>query len=236
MLAVEIQEPVLRSVLSELRYPATPRFIGARGELIERLRTLRASRDWNMAEQFVQVFTDGEPDHLLQVSAGNMAFSFETLPASESKELTAAAAETVLETLGLDEVSYVGVRSWWLAAADSFEDLRDHMVELLATNSKSILEPVGQKPSDAGWVFEFRTSQPEHVMRIGPMGAEQAAREWFRDKEPGNYPPHFLFVDIDRHYNGEVIAADEVLDRWDRAFDRCLSVAEDVMSRLRLAL
>ncbi len=233
---MEIQEPVLKSVLSEIRFPVTPRFVGSRGDLVERLKALKGLQDWNMAEQFVQVFTNGEPDHLLQVSAGNTALSLENLTAPECKELTAAAIEIVLEVLDLQEVSYVGVRSWWIAATESFQDLRDALIERFAAESTSVLEPVGQKPSDVGWVFEFRSTQPQHVLRVGPMGQEQASREIFRDKDPDNYPPQFLYVDLDRHYSDESVPAAAAVDRWTRTFDRSLSVAEDVMSRLRLAL
>ncbi len=144
-----------------------------------------------------------------------------------------AGAPTRLDALGLEAATYIGVRSLWLAATDDFDQLNEWLIEKIGGAAPSVLEPVGQKPSDSGWVFEFRSSEPEHVLRLGPMKQEQATSQIFRDKEPANYPPQFLYIDLDRQYRTMTQGGPAVVDRWGSAFDRCLAVAEQVVSRLR---
>ncbi|MDQ6775392.1 MAG: hypothetical protein M3071_04030 [Actinomycetota bacterium] len=230
---MEIQEPVLKSVLSEVRFRPTPRFPEKRADIIARLQEVRGLENWNMADQFVQALTEGDTDDLLQVSIGNAAFSFENPVATEARSATEEALNMVLDVLEIEAAIYVGVRSTWLAAAESFDELRDFLVANLGGASTSVLEPVGQKPSDVGWVFEFRATQPQHVLRLGPMQQEQASNQIFRDKDPENYPPNFLFLDLDRLYSASPVPREELIGRWGSAFDRCLEVATEVITRLR---
>lgn len=230
---MELQEAVLKAVISEIRFHPTPRFPETRAELIERLRDAESLDNWAMSEQFVQVFTEGDPRTLLQVSIGNLSTSFENMGPDECRAATGRTIETALDVLGLDAATYIGVRSLWLAATDDFDQLHEWLIEKIGGAAPSVLEPVGQKPSDSGWVFEFRSSEPEHLLRVGPMKQEQATAQIFRDKEPENYPPQFLFIDLDRQYKTVTHGGPAVIERWGSAFDRCLAVAEQIVARLR---
>lgn len=232
---MELQEAVLKAVISEIRFEPTPRFPEVRAELIERLRDAGGLDNWAMSEQFVQIFTEGDPRALLQVSIGNLSTSFENMGADECRAATGRTIETALDALGLKTATYIGVRSSWLAATDDFDQLNEWLIENIGGAAPHVLEPVGQKPSDSGWVFEFRSSEPEHLLRVGPMKEEQATSQ-LRDKEPGNYPPQFLLIDLDRQYKTVTQGVPAVVERWGSAFDRCLAVAEQVVGRLRSLL
>lgn len=230
---MELQEPILKAIMSEVRFDATPRFPEARATIIEHVRDAESLKTWMMSEAFLQVFTEGDPRVLLQVSNANLSASFENTERQESREATRRTFETALEALKLETVTFIGVRSLWLAATDDFDQLNDWLIDTVGAGSSSILEPVGQKPSDSGWVFEFRTTEPEHLLRFGPMKQEQATAQIFRDKEASNYPPQFLFLDLDRQYRTPITGASAVIDRWSSAFDRCVEVAELIVARLR---
>jgi hypothetical protein len=230
---MELQEPTLKAAITEVRFKPTPHFALARPDLIEDLQSIGELPDWGMNEQLIQVFAEGDPETVLQVSAGNMSTSFENTDADVCKAITGRAIEATIARLGIEAATYIGVRSIWLAAADDFDELHTWLVDTLGGQSLSVLEPVGQKPSDSGWVFEFRSSVPEHLLRIGPMKQEQATAQIFRDKAAENYPPQFLFLDLDRQYGAEATPGPEILDRWGKSFDRCLEVAEQIVDRLR---
>lgn len=230
---MELQEPILKAVISEVRFDATPRFPDARATIIEQVREAEGLKTWVMNEAFLQVFTEGDPRTLLQVSNANFSASFENTERQDCRETTRRTFETALEALKLETVTFIGVRSLWLAATDDFDSLNDRLIETIGAGSPSILEPVGQKPSDSGWVFEFRTTEPEHLLRLGPMKPEQAMTQIFRDKEASNYPPEFLFLDLDRQYRTSTTGTSAVIARWSSAFDRCVEVAELIVSRLR---
>ncbi len=230
---MDIQEPVLKAVLTEVRFEPTPRFPEKRAELIERLRELRDLQHWKMTEQFVQVLTEDDPSDLLQVSVGNGSFSFENPDAAECRNATETGIEIVVDALEVQAATYIGVRSMWVAAVETFDELRDHLIATVGGASAAVVEPVGQKASDAGWVFEFRTTQPQHVLRFGPMHQEQATTQIFRDKDPENYPPNFLFLDLDRLYNGDPVPREDLAARWGSAYDRNLEVATEVLAGLR---
>ncbi len=171
---MELHEPVLKAVITEIRFPPTPRFPEARAPIIERLREAESLENWTMSEQFLQVFTEADPRALLLVSIGNLSTSFENVDAETCRAATRRTIQTAFDALRIETATYIGARSMWLAASDDFDQLREWLLKTMGVPASKVLEPVGQKPTDAGWVFEFRKAQPERLLRLGPMKQEQA--------------------------------------------------------------
>jgi hypothetical protein len=222
---MELQDFVLKGVTSQLRWGVlTPRFIDRRGALIEALLARHDLTEWGYGEDVLEVF---KQDQSIALAAGNQ----EARGIFENVEDTGEVASTcrsffefVLGELDISEVSFVGVRSYWLAPTDSFEGLTAWMIEKLSPGVGPLREAVGTKPTDAGWVFEFHAADPKHRLRLGPMNPQQAMAQFFRDKNEENYPPQFLFLDFDRVYNDDKIDRSAALDRWETSFGRNLEI------------
>lgn len=234
--SVELQELATIAVITEARFPTTPKFTDIRGALVEGIMEEQKLPNWLLSDQAVQVFNENDSRAMFSVSASNMSASFEHLELSECRDRTADFLERTAISLQVEPVIFLGVRTISLAAASDFEELRDRMVECFSSNAQEVFEPFGRKPSDAGWGFEFRDSEPEHAVRIGPAKHGQAAMQLLRDRDPAKYPPQFLFLDIDRNYHREPIARDSLMERWSALFDRSLKLASSVGTVLQSKL
>lgn len=231
---MELQEFVVKSITSQIRFekPAL-RFFDMRGELLESLLVEAGLENWSLSDQGLEASTPDE-SRIVMVTAGDARVVLENLDnPEETKVQVRNALRHVLTELGVGNVRSVGVRSWWMAATDSFEQLNDWVCDKLSPPASAMFNAVGSRPTDSAWVFEFHKSDPKHNLRIGPMTAEQAMRQVFRDQKPENYPDEFLFLDLDRIYNQNLVPADGVLERWESTWDGNLDAAERLQAWLR---
>lgn len=228
---VEIQEFVTKGITSQLRYGVTPRFVDQRGQLIEALLDRHGLTEWGYGEDVVDVYKKDQ-SVFLRVGSREVLAMFENVASiDEVRQTTAAFLEWALEMLGVERIRTVGVRSYWLAAADSFAELNEHLLERFAGTMGRILEPFGTKPSDSGWTFDFHDQDPKHNLRLGPMTAEQAMG-LFRDQEKENYPPQALYLDVDRLYTEDPMEREQALRRWGSAFERNIEISQAICREL----
>jgi hypothetical protein len=224
---MELQDLVPAGVTSQLRFATVnPGFVDRRGALIESLLTQGELTEWRYGEDFLEVFRRDQSVALFASSRDLRAifehFEDRATVVSRTRDFLGA----TLEELAVTEIGFIGVRSYWLAAADSFADLNEWLLERLSPPLTPFFDVVGSKPTDAGWVLEFREKDPKHNLKIGPMTPAQATAQFFRDNDEENFPPQFLFLDIDRIYNEEVIATDKALERWEKSFTRNFEIGE----------
>jgi len=231
---MELQDFAVKGITSQLRFvtPA-PTFIDQRGHLIEALMREHELSEWGYGQDFVDAFrADGSVT--LRVASRELRAMFENVESTtEVKKATKSFLGWGLDSLGVERLGYVGVRSFRIAAADSFRALNEWLLDRLMPGHAQLLQPFGSKSSDSGWVLEFHDKDPKHNLRIGPMTPEQAMAQVFRDQDTDHYPPQFLFLDVDRLYSDEEMSASEALQRWESAFDRNLEIGETLSRRLR---
>ena len=124
------------------------------------------------------------------------------------------ALATATEALGVATISWMGTRMHWLSASDSFRSLCAWFQERFGVLGSTAAGAVGRNTSDLGAVFEFKDADPLVSVRIGPMKAEQAMAQFFRDKSPSRYPEQFLFVDVDRVWANETLDSSKAIASW----------------------
>jgi hypothetical protein len=229
--AMEVQEPVLKGLTSEFRFPALPRYSDRQGGIIERLRDNHGLSQWGIGDAAADAWAE-DNRAFVHTSHQNVVASVEHwADVHAMRETVESLLRSVLEELQLEDFVFVGVRSYWLSAADSFEDLNRLLFERLGPANQDLFSPFGQPPVDSGWIFDFRLEDGlVHHLRLGPMKAEQAMAQFFRNKDTENYPPQFLFVDLDRVRTDEEGGLS--FDDWLRAVERAPAVADDFHSAL----
>lgn len=233
---MELQDFVIKGITSQLRFrTATPHFMDRSGQLIAEAMDQYGLTEWRSTPQFVEVFRRDQT-HAVLIGSHELRAIFENVEdASAVKDRTKSLFEAKLAELEVDALSFVGVRTFWLAAADDFADLHDWMLERLSPTVKPLLEKTGSKPTDSGWVFELTDKDPKHNLKLGPMKPEQA-KDIFRDQNEENYPPQFLFLDLDRVYSDDdSMSRQTALDRWEKSFSRNLEIAQALAEDLTAA-
>lgn len=234
---MELQEPVARGITTQLRFATvSPRFVDRRGALIESLVSEEDDlTEWGYGQDFLEVFSKDE-SVALAVSARDLRAIFEHFDDSGTViNRTRAFLQATLEEFATPQINFVGVRSYWLAAADTFEGLNEWLLERLGPPLADFSDVVGSKPTDAGWVLDYHERDPKHTVRIGPMTPAQVTAQFFRDNDQEHFPPQFLFLDIDRVYNEDVIDAEKALETWERSLARNLEIGEKLAGLLTAA-
>lgn len=212
---MEIQEPSPRIILSAFRFgKVSPLLLDRRGELIARLGASHGLSEWGTTQDAAQLFT-ADQRRAFQISIRDMNLSIENF--EDLDEATSWAGELMsqsLEALEVDEITWMGTRMHWFSAVDSFADLRDWLVERFGSVGAAAINQIDRKPSDVGVVLEFKDQKPLINMRFGPMEAQQAMEQLFRDKDATRFPDQFLFLDIDRVYADEHLRPSDALAKW----------------------
>jgi hypothetical protein len=138
----------------------------------------------------------------------------------------------VVSDFDVAEVGFIGVRTYWAAASDDFDELRDWLRDAsFASSLQEALHPVGQV-TDIGWVCEFMHEDPKHRLAVGPMTREQLQNQILRSAREDDFSEVFLWMDFDRVYNETAHAQAEVVERWERSFRRNLELAAQVGEQL----
>jgi hypothetical protein len=230
---MEIQEPLLKMLIFQARFEPSPRFADLRGALVERLRMEAGVPHWSWGD-IVEVANESR-SIIAAASSRDLRVRTEfSVDAEEFKVLVSKCARATFETLKVESVAFVGVRCYWVAAVESFEDLRDRLVERLGGNNAGI-DLVGQPVSDAGWVYEFFDQNPKHMLRFGPMKREQAiGLNLFSEANKDLIPVEFLFVDVDSVFSDVAMATEAAVAKMEEHCELGTRIGAEVTARLAL--
>lgn len=213
-----------------MRFGLAPRFADRRGAIIQALRTEHDFQDFGWSETSLHV-GNAEKTRIMVVGSRELRIVYEHIERTEDFLDAARSFFTFgLDQLEVQELDFLGVRSYWLAAVDSFDELRDWMIDRFSP-SEPFSAALSAKVSDVGWVFEYRDQDPETVVRLGPMKVEQLIDQIFGTSAADIFPDQFLFLDIDRIHRGP-IQAEEALSRMETAFERALAAGERIARTL----
>lgn len=226
---MEIQEPSPRLLISALRFQTvSPLLLDKRGELVARFAQDYQLPEWNASQDTVQLVTrDGR--RLFQLSVRDMFVSIENFEdLGEATDWARGLMSDTIEALAVDRITWTGVRMHWLSAVDSFNELRRWFMDRFGNTPIAAAKALGRESSDLGIVLEFKDEKPLYSMRFGPMRAEQAMAQLFRDKDATHYPDEFLLLDIDSVYPDDALNAAEALGKWHERVDNLSSLGDRV--------
>jgi hypothetical protein len=233
---VELQDPSPRLLITALRFGAiSPVLLDTRGTLAATLSENFGLPEWNAPADAVQLYTK-DARRLFQVSIRDVYFSTENFEdLEEERSWGTSIMSATLEALGVAEIAWMGTRMHWLSATDSFRELCDWFMSRFGSAVPAAAGVLGRSPSDLGVVLEFKDKNPLVTMRFGPMRAEQAISQLFRDKDPTHYPDDFLFLDIDRVHPDETLKTRDALSQWNKRVASLARLGEQVAMEIASA-
>lgn len=227
---MEIQEPSPRLLISALRFETvSPWLLDRRGELISRMSKKYDLPEWLAQQDLVQLSTS-DSRRLFQMSSRDVYVSLENF-----EDLTEAigAAEgfisDALDALEVDRITWTGTRMHWLAAADSFDQLCAWFAYRSRALTGALSDILNRSPSDVGLVLEYKDKDPLITVRVGPMRAEQAMAQLFRDKDVTHYPEQFLFLDLDRVHSEDRLKRPDALSQWRQRVDSLTKIGDALL-------
>jgi hypothetical protein len=126
--------------------------------------------------------------------------------------------EMALGHLGDPDVSALNVHTVGVAPADSFELVRDRVVDrFLGDAARGLRGAAGAPLSDVGWSAEFGDPNRKIAVRFGPMQGEQL-EELLQEQDPDS-PPNMLFLDVDSDVRIGERSAPDAIESWIRAVE-----------------
>jgi len=229
---VELQDFALRGVTCQLSYPLSTRYPDVRGRFLEELTAEIDLPEWGWGDEYLN-FTNKDRGLTLIAGGRESRSQFESIVDVEDVVATTARLfEKAVDEFNVQEVGYIGVRTFWTAAVDDFDRLQEWAREsLLSAPLRSASERIGVL-SDLGSTLEFMGADPKHRLQIGPMKREQLLGQILRGAEVDEVPESFLYLDLDRIYNETVFVRDDALKRWEESLRRNLDLAERFAAEL----
>jgi hypothetical protein len=205
--------------------------------LISALRSRLEAEQWGYGGGEVEVYRD-DRTWTAAVSSRDTRLITEQITdvsaiASVVNDVTSAVCD-LLDVRG--DYSFLGIRTQWVAAVDSFDELRDRMADRLGGSLSSVFSVVDQPLTDAGWVWEFHGVDPKYSVRFGPMTREQGLQVYFYEVNEERVPLEFLFVDFDRVINEQPVSRHRSEQVWADDLRASISVAEQVAAGLASAI
>jgi len=233
---VEIQEPSPRLLIAALRFGAvSPLLLDVRGNLIASISKQSGLTEWNALPDLVQLYS-ADARRFFQASIRDVYVSIENFEdLEEARSWASGVIAGTLEGLDIAEISWMGTRMHWLSAAGSFSELRDWFISRFGSIARTAIDAIGRGPSDVGVVLEFKDRSPLITMRFGPMTAEQAMTQFFRDKEATHFPDEFLFVDIDHVHPDEHLNRRQAISTFDERVDNLAILGGQVAAAIARA-
>jgi hypothetical protein len=229
---MELQELVVRAITIQMRFKLAPMFADRRGSILSALLAEHSDlSDYGWTETGLQL-SNPQRTRIMLVGSGEIRLVYEHLERID--DFTSVASEFFprsLEELAVDQVAFLGIRSYWLAAVDSFDELCDWTVKRFSP-TEPFSEAVGARSTDTGWVFEYRAQDPEHIVRVGPMKVQQLTEQILGTSEADLFPEQFLFVDIDRIFRRDPIPTADVAARMQDSLDRALTLGQRIGAAL----
>jgi hypothetical protein len=186
--------------------------IDQRGSWIATLRDEFGASEFAAEAAAVEAFSDDQREQY-RVGTAQVVGSIENFDEFEAAgDKLGRFAERALDRLEQPHVAQVRVRTFELAATDSFAELRDALGEALGTPRGELADIVGRPMTDAGWVLEFMDGSPLITLRFGPMKASQI-KTFLRDQRDSQYPGEFLLLDVDYAQTGEDLDPVQAVER-----------------------
>ncbi len=226
---MELQEFSILAAIGQVRYPLSSRYPSARGQLLEEVIDAFAFPTWGWGDEFLNFHNE---DRSLTLIAGGRESRAQFMRVEDIETVIDTSTRLfalALERFNVQQVDFVGARTFWAAAVDSFEDLRDALVGQLGSSTfAAMIDAAAQPVSDAGWVLEFHDKDPKHSLRFGPMKREQAVAQFVPDAKLEDLPASFLFLDVDRVYNDEQQDAQVAVKRWEQSFRKNVELAGEI--------
>jgi hypothetical protein len=223
---MELQEFSLIGLIGQLRYALSPLYPDVRGRIITQVKEALELPEWGWGDEVVN-FHNADRSWTLLVGGREARAQFARVEdTAKSIDTAATVFESALSLLDVKDVAFVGARTIWVAAADSFEEVRDYISGMLdAPPMGELIAATGTPLSDIGWTVECHSQDPRHSFRVGPGTREQFAATfpWLQRE---NFPDSFLFLDLDRNYHETVVPAVEAVERWRKTAERNLEIAE----------
>ncbi len=229
---MELQELALRAITIQLRFRLAPRFADVRGTLIEELQEAHGLSEYGWGDAQLDVH-DLERTRNMVVGSRELRISYEQIDRLESfMEAASAFLTRGLDVLHVQTVEFVGVRSYWIAAVDSFEELAAWMLRRLSPD-EPFSGAIGTRPSDAGWVFEYHGDEnPWHTVRVGPMTVDQLVGQVLATNQRDLFPDQFFFLDLDRVYQKAEIPAGDAVARAAASVDKSQAIGRKIAAWL----
>jgi hypothetical protein len=233
---VEIQEPSPRLLIAALRFGAvSPLLLDVRGKLIASISKESGLSEWNALPDSIQLYST-DARRFFQASIRDVYVSIENFEdLEEAKSWARDVIAGTLEGLDIGEITWMGTRMHWLSATGSFSELRDWFISRFGSVAPSAIDAIGRAPSDVGVVLEFKDVTPLITMRFGPMTAEQAMTQFFRDKDATHFPDEFLFVDVDQVHPDEHLNPRQAISTFDERVDNLAVVGGQVATAIATA-
>jgi hypothetical protein len=203
---VELQDFAPHLLVAQLAFKEpSAAVIDQRGAWITTFRNDFGATEFVAEAAAVEAFSEDRCEQY-RVGTAQVVGSIENFDEiAEAGEKLGRFVELALDRVERPQIAQVRVRTFELAATDSFSDLRDALGEALGAPRAELAEVVGGPMSDLGWVLEFTDADPRVTLRFGPMKASQI-KTFLRDQRDSQYPGEFLFLDVD------YVQSDEDLD------------------------
>ena len=229
---MELQELSLISLVGQLRFAPSPLYPDVRGRLIRELGEGLSLPHWGWGDEVVNLHNEPRTWTLI---AGHKEARVQFSRVEDVDAILDVSSQffrRALNLLEVSEVAFVGVRTFWAAAVDSFEELKDSMLSSLGSPAlHALVEATGTPTSDLGWAVECHGQNPRHMFRFGPMKREQASAQAMPNAPVDDLPESFLFLDLDRNYHEQTDEPALAVERWVKSAGRNLEIADE-MSKL----
>lgn len=226
---MELQEFSLIGLIGQLRFALNPKYPDVRGEIITDMVSRLDLPHWGWGDEVINFHNEDRTWTLLAGGREARGVFFRIEEVAEIVGVATELFEATLSHLQVTEVNFVGARTYWGAAVDSFDELRDYVIQDIGTSKfGDLIAATGTPASDVGFVVECHSQDPKHTFRFGPMTRAQAASVYMPDAPQEDLPENFLFLDLDRNYNEKTFPADEAITQWQRNIERNLEIAGEI--------
>jgi hypothetical protein len=216
---MELQDFALQHLYSQLGFAESqPAVVDTRGSTAKAMQKHLGLTNASLQPTAAEVSSDDGRDHYRIGIAQTYASLMNVDDLAQAKEQTDGFLKMAMEHLQKPAVAALNIRTFDIAPADSFEDLRDALRRGLTPAAPGLIDAVGVPLSDLTWVFEFKDQDTAVSVQFGPMENEQL-RAILQDPDGADYPDNALFLSVDtklRHKDGN---SQDPLEWWDRSVE-----------------
>jgi hypothetical protein len=229
---MELQEIVLHGVTVQVRFVPRPRYGDARGKLVEDLAEAFDLTEWTLGPEVLVTTRDRSRSYL--VGSSELRAQREAVPDERDAESEIGHfIEYCANELNVAEATFLGVRTFWLGAVDSFEDLTAWMVGRFGGGAAELVSEIGKPVTDVGWSFEMHGDDPKWSLRLGPMTADQLiSYTLFSEQSRERLPADSLFLDLDRVFNDRPLPRDSLVQTFASSLQKNLEMGRHLASLL----
>jgi hypothetical protein len=195
---IEIQETVVRNCHAYFSFERKPRFVDLRGSVIEAAMAALDLEDWILGDERVTVGRDS-PNVLVGADEDSCVVGRDDPENPElAGPLLLAGANSVIDVLGVQEISYIGAGVTAIAAVNAFDELTEWLTARLGPVPR-FHGVFGSKPTNAWWKLSWEHEHRGYAVEIGPATSESPVVETsFINSAELELPPVMLMIDLRR--------------------------------------